>query len=659
VVEGLKAAIEQANADAEVRAIVVIGSGRTFIAGADVNEFQKPTASGYVAEIRACLQAIEESAKPVVMAIHGAALGGGLETAMAGHYRLIAPTGQVGQPEVKLGLIPGAGGTQRLPRLAGVAKAVEMCVFGAPVKAQDALAAGIVDRIADGDLRAGAVEFAREVADKPIQRTRDRNEKLANADPAIFSAAMEQARKKMRGQEAPLFAIQAVEAACTLDFDTGCVFEAAVFEDTLKQPQAKALIYAFFAERAVAKIPGISSGTPTSDIARAAIIGAGTMGGGIAMAFVDAGIPVVLKETSQEALDRGVSNIRRNYASAVKSGRMSADAAEKRLATITPQLTFDGFGQADIIVEAVFENLAVKQQVFREIDAVAKPGCVLATNTSSLDIDQIAAATKRPEMVIGLHFFSPANIMRLVEIVRGGATHPEVTATAAALAKRLGKVGVMAGNCPGFIGNRMINAYGREAQFLVEEGATVEDVNQALFDFGMAMGPLAMFDLVGNDVMRDIAAVTGTGARQPAVLPQLCALGRLGQKTGKGWSQYDESRKPSADPEVQALIEQTARSAGIERRMVTKEEIVDRCILALVNEGARILEEGMALRASDIDVIYLTGYGFPAWRGGPMFYADTLGLPNVVARIEGFHWTPAPLLKRLAHQGETFSPARS
>jgi 3-hydroxyacyl-CoA dehydrogenase len=400
----------------------------------------------------------------------------------------------------------------------------------------------------------------------------------------------------------------------------------------------------------VTKIPGISGSTHTHDIARAAIVGAGTMGGGIAMAFANAGIPVLIKETAQEALDRGMTNIRRNYA------RLPHKAADQKLALITPQLTFDDFDQADIIIEAVFENLAVKQQVFREIDGVAKSGAILATNTSSLDIDQIATATKRPEMVIGLHFFSPANIMRLIEIVRGGATGTEVTATAVALAKRLGKIGVIAGNCPGFIGNRMINVYGREAQFLLEEGATVEDVNQALFDFGMAMGPLAMFDLVGNDVMRDIAAISGAAsARSPLVLPRLCALGRLGQKTGKGWSQYDDRRKPSADPEVAVLIESTVRAAGIERRVISKEEIVDRCVLALVNEGAHILEEGMALRASDIDVIYLTGYGFPAWRGGPMFYADSIGLSNVVARIEEFGWTAAPLLKRLAAEGKSFT----
>jgi 3-hydroxyacyl-CoA dehydrogenase len=648
VVEGLKAAIEQANADAEVRAIVVIGSGRTFIAGADVNEFQKPTAGAYVAEIRECLATMEDSAKPVVMAIHGAALGGGLETAMAGHYRLIAPSAQVGQPEVKLGLIPGAGGTQRLPRLAGVAKAVEMCAFGAPVKAQEALAAGIVDRIVEGDLRAGAVDFAREMTGQPIRRTSD--QKIARADPAIFSAAREQARKKWRGQAAPLAAIDAVEAAIKLAFADGLKREAESFDECLRSQQSKALIYAFFAERAVTKIPGISGSTPIYDIARAAIVGAGTMGGGIAMAFVNAGIPVIIKETNQEALDRGMANVRRN------SARLPPEAAEQKLAMITPQLTFDGFDQVDIIIEAVFENLAVKQQVFREIDGVAKSGCVLATNTSSLNIDQIAAVTKRPDMVVGLHFFSPANIMRLIEIVRGSSTRAEVTATAVALAKRLGKIGVIAGNCPGFIGNRMINVYGREAQFLVEEGATVEDINQALFNFGMAMGPLAMFDLVGNDVMSDIAAISSAAsARSPIVLPKLCALGRLGQKTGKGWSRYDENRKPSADPEVATLIESTARAAGIGRRVISEEEIVDQCIFALVNEGARILEEGMALRAADIDVIYLTGYGFPAWRGGPMFYADSIGLANVVARIEEFGWGPAPLLKRLAVGGKSFT----
>lgn len=660
VPEALQAAIEQANADAAVHAIVVMGGGRTFIAGADVNEFGKPTVTQYLAHLRACANAIESSAKPVVMAIHGSALGGGLEVAMAGHYRVIAPSAQVGQPEVKLGLIPGMGGTQRLPRLAGIVKAAEMCALGAPVKAKDALTAGIVDQIIEGDLRAGAVAFAREVAGKPAPRTSDR--KPVEADPAVLANIREQARKKMRGQNAPLMAIAAVQAAARLPLGEGLAEEAEKFDTVLRSTESKALIHAFFAERAAAKFAGLPAGTVPYEILGAAIVGAGTMGGGIAMALANAGIPVRVKETTQEALDRGMNNIRRNYASAVTSGRMTQEAMDQKLALITPQLNYGGFEQADLIIEAVFENLDVKQSVFRELDGVAKSNCVLATNTSSLDIDKIAAVTKRPDMVIGVHFFSPAHVMRLVEIVPGKATRPEVLATALALTKKLGKVGVRAGNCHGFIGNRMINMYGREAQFLVEEGATVEQVNQALYEFGMAMGPLAMFDLVGNDVIWDItAAPDAEGVRQPVVLPKLCALGRLGQKSGRGWSSYDASRKASADAETAALIRNTAAEAGIVQREISSEEIIDRCVLALVNEGARILEEGMAQRASDIDVVYLTGYGFPAWRGGPMFYADTMGLSKVLERIREFEtrhgsalWSPAPLLKRLAESGQRF-----
>ena len=663
VAEALQAAIEKANADAEVRAIMVIGGGRTFIAGADVNEFGKPSAAQYVAKLRACANAIENSAKPVVMAIHGAALGGGLEVALAGHYRVIAPGAQVGQPEVKLGLIPGMGGTQRLPRLAGVAKAAEMCAFGVPVKAKEALAAGIVDQIVEGDLRAGAIAFAQTVAGKPIPRTRDR--KIAAAEPAVVAALLDQARKKMRGQNAPLVAIAAVEAAARLPLDAGLAEEAEKFDAVLRSTESKALIYSFFSERAAAKIAGLPAETVPYEIRGAAIVGAGTMGGGIAMALANAGIPVRLKETTEETLGRGVNNIHRNYASAVTSGRMSQEAMDQKLALITPQLTYDGFAQADLIIEAVFENLGVKQSVFRELDGVAKAGCVLATNTSSLDIDKIAAVTRRADMVIGVHFFSPAHVMRLVEIVPGKTTRPEVLATALALTKKLGKAGVRAGNCHGFIGNRMINVYGREAQFLVEEGATVEQVNQALYDFGMAMGPLAMFDLVGNDVVLNITAAPGAGGiRQPIVLPKLCSLGRLGHKSGRGWSSYDAKRKASPDAETAALIRSTAAEAGIIQREISSEEIIDRCVLALVNEGARVLEEGMAQRASDIDVVYLTGYGFPAWRGGPMFYADTIGLPKVLGRIREFEarhgsslWNPAPLLQRLEEAGQTFTQA--
>jgi 3-hydroxyacyl-CoA dehydrogenase len=669
VPEGIHASLERASHDPEVEAIVVIGGGRTFIAGADIREFGKSSAEQMRETLLHCLRTMEDSAKPVIVAIHGTAVGGGLETAMAGHYRVIAPSAQVGQPEVKLGLIPGAGGTQRLPRLAGFAKAVEMCAFGAPIGAEDATASGIADKIVEADLLNGAIAFAREAVGKAAPKTRERNEKLKDADPAIFAAAREKARKTRRGQTAPLAAIDAVEAASKLSFDEGMRWESELFENCRRSTQSKALIHAFFGERTVAKIPDIPSEVAPLTVGRAAIIGAGTMGGGIAMAFADAGIPVLIKEQEQQALDRGMNAIRKNYAGSVKSGRLSQAAVDQRLALVTPQLTFDGFDQADLIIEAVFEEMAVKKQVFAEIDRIAKPACVLATNTSALDIDQIAAATQRPEMVVGLHFFSPANIMRLIEIVRGKATGKDVLATAMALAKKLGKIGVLARNSPGFIGNRMVAMYGREAQFLVEEGASVEDVNQALFDFGMAMGPLAMLDMAGLDVLWQVqkqAQELRPGARRPLVLEHLYKMGRLGQKSGQGWSKYDENRKPSADPEVAALIERTAKQAGIERRPVTQNEIVDRCILALVNEGARILEERVALRAVDIDIVYLNGYGFPPWRGGPMFYADTLGLTDVLARIEEFEkrhgsdlWAPAPLLKRLADAGGAFQEEKT
>lgn len=668
VPEGISAGIDAAEQDPDVRAIVILGGGRTFIAGADIKEFGKIT-SGEKPRftLHPLLLKIEDSRKPVVMAIHGTAFGGGLEVAMAGHYRVAAPTAQAGQPEVKLGIIPGAGGTQRLPRLAGVAKAVEMCAFGEPIDARAALEAGIVDKIIEGDLLAGAVEFARGVAGKLAYKTRERGEKLHDSagNTAVFAAAREQARKTRRGQTAPLAAIDAVEAATRLSFEDGCNREAEIFRDCLFSTQSKALIHAFFGERTVSKIPDIPKETRTYDIRRAAVIGAGTMGGGIAMNYANAGIPVIVKETTQEALDRGIETIRKNYENSVKKGRFSPEVMAKRMALITPQLTYDGFAQADIIVEAVFEGMALKKQVFSEIDKIAKPECVLASNTSTLDVDEIASATARPHMVIGHHFFSPANVMRLLEIVRGKATSKEVIATSMALAKKLNKVGVLAGNCRGFIGNRMIHCYGREAQFLVEEGAAVEAVDRALYDFGMAMGPLAMGDLAGLDVgwriRKEFKHLEKPGVRQPLIADLLCEMGRYGQKTGAGWYKYDENRTPNPDPEVAALIEKTARGAGIERRHVTPEEIVERTIYALVNEGARILEEGIALRAVDIDIVYLNGYGFPAWRGGPMFYADTIGLKNVLEKIQEFEklhrpdlWAPAPLLRRLAQAGKTF-----
>jgi 3-hydroxyacyl-CoA dehydrogenase len=667
VPEGIRDSIAAAASDAAVRAVVIIGGGRTFIAGADIREFgkvvsgEKPRGS-----LLPLLLEIEDCPKPVVMAIHGTAFGGGLEVAMAGHYRVLAPTAQVGQPEVKLGIIPGAGGTQRLPRLAGVAKAVEMCAFGEPIGALEALAAGVADRVIEGDLLTGAVAFAREVAGTPAPKSRERNEKLQGADPAIFVSARQQARKTRRGQTAPLAAIEAVEAATKLPFDQGCAREAELFNQCLYSTQSRALIHAFFAERAVSKIPDVPKETPLVEIRRAAVIGAGTMGGGITMNYANAGIPVIVKEATQEALDRGMAIIRKNYANTVKKGKMTQAAMDERMARITPQLTYDGFDQADIIAEAVFENMALKKQVFAELDKIAKPGCILASNTSYLDIDEIGSVTSRPSMVVGHHYFSPANVMRLLEIVRGKNTGKEVLATSLELARRMKKVGVVAGNSRGFIGNRMLGPYLREAQFVVEEGASVEDVNGALYEFGMAMGPLAMGDLAGLDVgwraRKEFKHLEKPGVRQPMVADRLAELGRLGQKTGRGWSKYDENRNPSHDPETAELIEQMAREAGIERRTVTREEIVDRCIFALVNEGAHLLGEGVALRASDIDVVYLNGYGFPTWRGGPMCYADTVGLKTVLARIEEFRarhgadlWSPAPLLAELAESGGTFA----
>ncbi len=641
VPEGITASIRAAAEDPQVRAVVLIGAGQTFIAGADIREFGK-IVSGERPRLSLLpyLQAIEDCPKPVVVAIHGTAFGGGLETAMSGHYRVIAPGAQVGQPEVKLGLIPGAGGTQRLPRLAGPAKAAEMCASGEPIKAQDALALGIVDRIIDGDLLEGAIAFAREVTDKPVPKTRERNDKLREGNPMLFGFIRAEVSKKARGLRAPFAAVDAVEAATKLPFDEGCKREAELFNECLFSTESKALIHTFFGERTVAKVPNISKDVKPGQIRQAAVIGAGTMGGGIAMNYANAGIPVIVKETAQEALDRGMGLIRNNYAKTVAKGRLSQAVMDQRLALMTPQLGYDGFEQADIIVEAVFESMKVKKQVFSEIDKIAKPACILASNTSSLDVDEIAAATNRPQMVIGTHFFSPANVMKLLEVVRGSETSDEVIVTCMALGKKLGKVAVLAKNAHGFIGNRMVGPYLREAQLLLEEGASVEEVNQALYDFGMAMGPLAMDDLAGLDVgyavREEFRRFEKPGVRKPLVPDLLYHMRRLGQKTGSGWSKYDESRKPLPDPEVVALIEKTAREAGIERRQISAQEIVDRCIYALVNEGAKILEEGIALRAVDIDITYVYGYGFPAWRGGPMFYADTVGLKNVLARIEEF-----------------------
>jgi len=669
VPEGISAAIDEIDRDDSIKAAVLIGGGRTFVAGADIKEFGKITSGNATRGegFKPLLLRVEDCRKPLVMAIHGTAFGGGLELAMAGHYRVAAPTAQVGQPEVKLGIIPGAAGTQRLPRLAGVAKAVEMCAGGSPISAAEALKFGIIDKLIEGDLLAGAVAFAREVAGKPAPKTRERNDKLGTVEQnaPIFAAARENARKKQRNLIAPLAAVDAVEAATKLPFSEGCQKEQELFAKCLFSDQSKALIHVFFGEREVAKIPDIPKETETIPVETVAVVGAGTMGGGISMVFANAGIPVLLKETDQAALDRGLSNIQRNYVNSVKRGRFTQQYVDERLKLIRPTLSYEGFASAHMVVEAVFEGMALKKEVFGQLDRVCKPGAILASNTSTLSIDEIASATSRPQAVIGTHFFSPANVMRLLEIVRGKATSKEVIATCMQLSKKLGKVGVLVGNCMGFVGNRMFGPYRREAQFLVEEGASVEAVDNALCEYGMAMGPLATGDLAGLDVgwriRKEYRHLQKPGVRQPIAEDRLCELGRYGQKTGAGWYKYDENRQAISDPEVAELVRKWAAEARITQRQISAEEIVDRCLYALVNEGARILEEGYALRAVDIDIIYLNGYGFPAFRGGAMWYADTVGLKKVYDRICDFHqrhgelWTPAPLLKQLADQGKTFA----
>jgi len=668
-IDGLAAALSQAEADPAATAIVVAAAGRTFIAGADIKGLENVVWGGDTGapEMHDLLQRIEQCPKPVVMAIHGTALGGGVEVAMAAHYRVAVASAQLGLPEVNLGIIPGAEGTQRLPRLVGVDAALTMIVSGRPVKAAEALQSGLIDRIVD-DLVPGAVAFAAEVAAAggPHPRTSERRDKLPAASelPAMVAAAHELAKKVRRHQHAPAAAIAAVSAAATLPFDEGCRRERELFYELIKSGQARAMIYAFFAERAVAKVPGVGKDIAVPPVSTVAIVGAGTMGSGIAMACANAGITVVLTDTEQAGLDRAMATIRKNYDGSVKKGRFTPESAAERIGRISTQIGQAGFDRADVIIEAVFESMALKKEVLARLDTVARPGALIATNTSTLDIDALAGVTKRPQAVIGTHFFSPANVMRLVEIVRGTATSPETIAAAQALAKRLGKVGVVVGNCPGFVGNRMMFPYMYEAQFLAEDGATPAQVDRALTDWGMAMGIFAVDDMGGLDVAwrvrQELNQFSDPTQRKPLVADQLVAMNHLGQKTGSGWYIYDENRKATPDLEVEALIERTATAAGLARRSFTSEEIIERTIYALVNEGAKILEEGFALRAADIDVIYLTGYGFPSFRGGPMFYADSVGLKHVYDRVAAFHrehgarWTPAPLLERLAREGSTF-----
>jgi 3-hydroxyacyl-CoA dehydrogenase len=602
------------------------------------------------------------------MAIHGTALGGGLELAMAGHYRVATPSALVGLPECTLGIIPGAEGTQRLPRLVGVEKALNMVVGSRPIGAADALASGLIDAVLSADLVDEAVEFARArvASGGPHPITSQRADRLGTPDSnaPLFEAAKALAKKIRPHQPAPLKAIEAIQAATQLPFAEGSARETALFLEAVATEQAKALIHVFFAERAVSKIPDLPKDTKARTIGRVGIIGAGTMGGGIAMACANAGFDVLLSDASQDALDRGLDTIRRNYATSVKRGRFTEDDVVTRLGRIRPQISTSGFDEADLIVEAVFEEMSLKQRIFADLDRLARPGAVLATNASTLSIDEIAGATSRPGDVVGLHFFNPANVMRLLEIVRGRATSHETVATALALAKKLGKVGVVVGNGPGFVGNRMMLPYMYEANYIAEEGSAPADVDAALTGFGMAMGMFAVDDMGGLDVairaQRALGHFSDPAERRPLAQLRLFESGRLGQKSGRGWFVYGDDRKATPDPDVVALIRDIARQAGIPQRTFTADEIAERLIFRLINEGAKALDEGLAIRASDIDVIYVTGYGFPAWRGGPMFYADRVGLAHVLDRVRAFHreygarWTPAPLLERLATAGETF-----
>jgi 3-hydroxyacyl-CoA dehydrogenase len=671
VPEAIRDAVAGAAANPTVDAIVVMGAGRTFIAGADIGELERAAwdESASLPEMHDILRTIEDSPTPVVMAMHGTALGGGLELAMAGHYRVATRDARLGQPEVNLGIIPGAEGTQRLPRLVGIDRAIDMCVTGKLITAAEALDAGLIDRVLEGELREGALAFAAEVTTRGAHpKTRERADRLGTPqqNASLFDAGRQLAARVRPHQPAGLAAVDAIEAAATLPFDDGCRREREMFfTRCLRTNECRALVHAFIAERAVARVPDVPKDAPVAPIAEVAIIGAGTMGAGIAMACANAGLRVVLNDVGEDRLQNGLATIRKNYGSSVKRGRLTEAQVDERIARIRTQTGYDGCATADLIIEAVFESLDLKKDVFAAIDGVAKPGCILATNTSTLDIDAIAAATARPESVVGLHFFSPAHVMRLVEIVRGTVTGTGVLATALAFAKRLGKVGVVVRNGPGFVGNRIMFPYMYEAQFLVEEGATPEQVDRVLTQWGMAMGIFAVDDLGGLDVAwrvrHELAQFADPRLRKPLVADTLVEMKRLGQKTGKGWFRYEAGdRKPVPDPEVVEIIERTATAAGITRGAKDDTEILERCLYAMINEGARVLEEGIAARAADIDVIYLTGYGFPAYRGGPMFYADTCGLRTVYDRVVTFHrehgirWTPAPLLERLAREGSTF-----
>ncbi len=658
--EGLLNGITQASANPAVKAIVLICAGKTFIAGADITEFGKPPKEP---GLRGAQDAIENSTKPVIGAIHGTALGGGFEVALCCHYRVAVPSAKCGLPEVHLGLLPGAGGTQRLPRIVGAAKALEMVGFGTHTPAKACLEMGLVDELVEeGKLREGAIAFARKVLaeGRPLKKVRDLTDKVMadRAHPEIFADFRKANARKFRGFMAPENNIKCIEAAVNLPFDEGMKAERVLFMELMTGSQSAAQRYMFFAERQVAKIPDVPADTPQIPVAKVGIIGAGTMGGGIAMNFANVGIPVTLVETRQDALDRGLAVVRKNYENTAKRGRLTMDAVEKRMSLLTGSLDLNSLADCDLVIEAVFENMDVKKEVFRKLDAIVKQGAILATNTSALDVNEIATAVKRPEAVIGMHFFSPANVMKLLEVVRGDKSSKPVIATSMAIGRKIGKIAALSGVCPGFIGNRILRARTLQAQALLMEGAMPWQIDKVLYDFGLPMGPFAMSDLAGLDLGWFKETSTSSTIREV-----LCEMDRRGQKTGAGYYDYDEKRNARPSPVTEKIIRDFMAKAGGKARDITGTEILERCVYPMINEGAKILEEKIAIRASDIDVVWVNGYGWPVYRGGPMFYGDLVGLDKVVARLKEFgprlgeHFSMSPLLERLASQGKRFQDA--
>jgi len=661
IFDGLKKAL----ADSAVKAVVITGAGKAFSGGADIKEFNTPKTFAEP-NLLTVIAAIEAADKPVVAAIHSVAMGGGLELALGCHYRVASPGTQIALPEVKLGLLPGAGGTQRLPRVTGVETALTMIVTGNPVPSERLAGTKLFDRMIEGDLMAGAIAFAGEIAERrPLPKVRDIRIDLPDRE-AFFQSARKTVGAASKHFPAPLKCVDCVEAAATMPFEEGMKVEGGNFLALVQTTESKALRHYFFGERAAAKIPDVPEETPKRPIKSAAVIGAGTMGGGIAMNFANAGIPVVVLEVNQEALDKGLGTVRRNYESSLKKGRLTPDKFEQRTGLIRGTLSYDEIQNADIVIEAVFEEMSIKETVFRKLDEVMKPGAILASNTSTLDVNRIAGFTGRPQDVIGTHFFSPANMMRLLEIVRGEKTAKDVLATTMALAKKIKKIGVVSGVCDGFIGNRMIEQYARQAGFLLEEGCLPGQMDKAMEEFGFAMGPFRMGDLAGNDIgwyIRKRRYAEHPDVVYSKTADLLCEMGRFGQKTGAGWYDYKPGdRTPYPSQRVNDMIVNHSREIGVERREISDQEIVERLVYVMVNEAADLLAEGIAQRASDVDIVYLTGYGFPMHRGGPMFYADTVGLSNVVAAMEkygggrhGEFWKPAPLLLKLAAEGKTFN----